>query len=127
VNETPTNLTVALQQIYGPRDSWPLFVAAAHAQLTMVKELAPGVYEPALCCAVEAIYNEAAQPTRWDFLGWQRQRTFERRFGVERDPEVDLAFAVCRGLSDLLGPQQYQRIMSAAWEASRFETRKTVR
>lgn len=77
------------------------------------------MYEPALGCAVEAVYGETSNPTRYDFLGVQRQWAFERRFGALESTEVDLAFLVCRYLRDLLGADQYQRVISIAWEVSR--------
>lgn len=123
MNETPTDITLALglERLYGPQAVWPLTIKAAHAQLVMLKELAPTVFEPALGCAVEAVYGETSRPTRYDFLGIQRQWAFERRFGLQADVRVDLAFQVCRFLLDLLGPNDYQRVVSAAWEVSRCE------
>ncbi|MFF9118229.1 hypothetical protein ACF09Y_21965 [Streptomyces massasporeus] len=121
MTETPTALVLALQKIHGPCDMWPVKIKAAHAQLIHLESLAPHVYAPALQCAVEATYSEAAQPSRWDFLGWQRQRAFERCFGKGPDPAVDVAFLTCRFLVDLLGPEQYRAFVSAAWEASRLQ------
>lgn len=119
VNETPITLAVGLERAYGPRSAWPLPITAAHAQLEMLRRLAPRVYEPALGSAVEAVYGENSNPTRYDFLGVQRQWAFERRFGTRASAEVDLAFLVCRYLRDLLGADQYQRVISIAWEVSR--------